>query len=307
MNLSEMRRYIQARTGESNEATLIAELNLCALEHWTETDPAGSVKEIYVRAGQGNVATMPPYVWHIKAIVSGSGLAVTLLTPRPAYSTETSFKDSLTWNKLGSSPLYRSLTGAGRITARAAIPNVTPFTVTLSGPDAVANHTVDTLSFGAADLVQTGRKSFSDVVNASKSGVTAADINLFDVNDTLVGTILANQTRADCQVLRVIDPHFTYSAIAPAIYRVLYKEPPISFQVGVEMSVDDTLGLALANKVSAELLSRSSEASDQGRARAYENRASRLVANQQIQRNENTEQPVTLRRNAFTNTYNGRL
>jgi hypothetical protein len=307
MNLSEIRRYIQARTGESSEATIIAELNLCALEHWTETDPAGSVKEVYVRAGQNNLATLPPYVWAIKAIASGNGLAVSLCTPRPAYNTETAFKDPYTWSKVGSSPLYRSLAGAGRITARCAVPNAVPFTVSLAGPDSVANHTVDTLSLGANDLHQQGRKSFSDIVNASKSGVTVADVNLFDVEDNLVGTILANQTRADCQVIRVIDPHFTATTTNPAVYRVLYKEPPLSFQVGVETSVDDTLGLALANKVCSELLGRSSEAADQGRARAYEARAGRIVANQQVQRNENTTQPVQLRANPISNLYSGRL
>lgn len=307
MNLSEMRRYIQVRTGEESEETLVQELNLVAMEYWQETDPPGSVKEIYVQAGTSNIITLPPYVGHVKAIVRSTGKSVTLLSPRVRYTTETAYTDSLTWTKVGSSPLFHSLSGAGRVTAKVSAPNTRPFTVTLAGPDSRANHTVSTISFGANDLSGISLKSFSDIVNASKSANTETDVDLFDVTDTLVGTILSNQTRANCIALRVADPHLVITSSLPNIYQVLYKEHPIRFQVGVDISVPDELGLALSNLVSAELLSRSSKAGDQGRARAYENRAAKITANSVAQQGENTMQPINVRANPFVNTYSGRL
>lgn len=307
MTLNEIIRYIKDRTGESTPEKLIYELNLAVSELWEITDPPGSLQEVYVRAMQEFVISLPPYVYQVKGIRYAKGQPVTLYSPRQYFQESAGPQHFLEWREIGRSPLIRTLTGAGRLTAKLSKPNGSPFTVTIKGPDSAANATYNDIDFGATDTKVQGTKAFTAVTDIDKSAVTSSDVSIYDVNDTLVGIILADQDRADNIVVRMFDPAISNIQNIVGAYQILYKTRPPKFVDGQPHSVDDRVGRMLQNMVSADLLRKSKDQSDQGRARAYDQRATRIKDTLVKGENEGKMIPVDLMNNPFVHTYHGRL
>lgn len=309
MNSEQILRRVTARTGQNVPSQMLYdELNNAIQELWLETDPPGSLFEVFVQTGNTSfVLSLPPYVFQVKGIRQAFGTKVTYYTPRPYYNDGSVGQRYLEWRELGRSPLFRSLSGAGPLTFRAQAPNSEAFRVIVQGPDAVSNHQQCLLDFGTADVLRRTPKAFTDVIEVAKTKVTDSDINIYDVQDQLVGILLAREQRADCIVIRITDPAVAATSWPNTIHQILYKTRPPFVRENELISFDDNLGRTIADKVSAEILGRSKEAADQGRARNYEKRANRGVEGMVVNEGEGKQQPIKVTTSPYYHLYHGIL
>ncbi len=309
MNSDEILQRVTARTGQNTpSAMLYAELNNAIRELWLETDPPGSLYEIFVQTSNtAFVLSLPPYVYQVKGIRQAFGAKVTYYTPKPYYNDGKPSQDYLEWRELGHAPLFRSLSGAGPLTFRAQAPNSEAFRIVVQGPDAVSNHQQCMLDFGTSDVLKRTPKAFTDVIEIAKTKITDSDINIYDVQDQLVGILLAREQRADCLVIRVVDPAVSATTWPNNIHQILYKGRPPFVRENETISFNDNLGRTITDKVSAEILSRSKEAADQGRARNYEKRANRGAESMVVNEGEGKQQPLKLTTSPYYHLYHGTL
>lgn len=307
MNLSEIYRLITSRTGENREEVLVKELNLAAGYVWNSTDAPGCLYTIFVRTDANSVITLPPYVWRVIGVRHATQQHITLNTPRAYYADSHQQQTSLVWQEVGRSALIRPLTGAGRLKVRFSAYNSVAIRVNISGPDTLANHTMSSMDFGTTDIQKETTKAFTDVMNITKSVITDTDAEIFDVNDTLVGLLLANQLRSDSLVIRVRDQSVVPVMTNNTTFTILYKCRPPYFREAVEDSVEDQLGLTLANYVAAELLARSKDPGDQGRARVYERRAKETISSMVTNEGEAKNEPLRIATSGHYHLYPGTL
>lgn len=309
MNSDEILQRVTARTGQNVPSPMLyAELNNAIRELWLESDPPGSLQEVFVQTGNtAFVLCLPPYVYQVKGIRQAFGMKVTYYTPRPYYDDGQIAQRYLEWRELGRSPLFRSLSGAGPLTFRAQATNSEAFRVIVQGPDAVSNHQQCMLDFGTSDVLKRTPKAFTDVIEIAKTKITDSDINIYDVQDQLVGILLAREQRADCLVIRVTDPAVAATSWPNTIHQILYKCRPPFVREDEVISFDDTVGRTITDKVSAEILGRSKEAADQGRARAYEKRATRGAESMVVHEGEGKQQPLKLTTSPYYHLYHGIL
>lgn len=307
MTLNEIYTRITRRTGEATRTVLADELNLAIGDIWRETDPPGCLQEVFVSTVTFPVVTLPPYVYQLKGIRYARGQNVTLYTPRAYYNDDQGNQSFLEIRELGHAPLIRSLSGAGRVTARLNQPNGETFRVSVAGPDASANHATAVMDFGTTDVLKESTKALSDVIAFTKNKKTETDVMLYDVANTLVGILLADQLSADCLVLRVVDPRVTDTSYTNTVFQVLYKKHPPVFTDALPLAVEDSLGLTLIDRVSAELLARSKDAADQGRARAYDIRATKRMDTTTKREGEAKNQPIKLSTSPYYHLYSGNL
>lgn len=307
MTLNEIYSRITRRCGEATRTVLADELNLAIGDIWRETDPPGCLQEVFVSTSTYPVVTLPPYVYQLKGIRYSRGQSCTLYSPRAYYNDEQGNQVFLEFRELGHSPLIRTLSGAGRLTARLNQPNGEAFRVSVAGPDASANHATAVMDFGTTDVLKESTKALSDVIAFTKNKKTSTDVMLYDVGNTLVGILLADQLSADCLVLRVVDPRVVDTSYTNTVFQVLYKKHPPVFTDELPLAVEDSLGLTLIDRVSAELLGRSKDAGDLGRARAYEQRASRRMDDTTKRDGEGKNMPIKLSVSPHYHLYSGNL
>lgn len=309
MTSTEILARITARTGQNTPSEMLyAELNIAIRDLWDQTDPAGSIQEVFVRSGNTEyVLTLPPYVFQVKGVRHSFGLKPTLYTPRPYYDDLPTTQGYLTWRELGHSAVFQSLSGIGQLRLRTTGPNGAAFRVIVQGPDAQSNHQRIAIDFGASDIEKVTPKAFADIIEIGKTALTDVNIDVYDVNDKLVSTILAREQRADCIVIRITDAAIAATAWPNTVYQILYKTRPPVVQVDELVSFHDSVGRTLTDLVSSEILGRSKDAADQGRSRAYEKRAARRVNEQTIMEADGKQIPLKLTTSPHYHLYPGTL
>lgn len=306
MLLSEILTYVRDRVGETDDATILAEIRNTWKRIWATIDTDSCLFEMEISTDGNRIVTLPPYVYQLKAVKRFSGTPVQLFTPRAYYQYNNYRQGILEWRSMRRTPLMRTITTGGQLRIRTKGANDNPFTVTVKGAGNLGVTEWEDVSFQPADTDFTTQAVFADVSAFSKSAITNSDVQLYDINNNLIAVIYADQTDTWCQVVRVVDSAHVPTSQDVFYYTVLYKAQAPAF-TRLTDAVPDDWGLVLQEAVTADRFDTLQSKDDRERATKHESRSAKLSDAVKTHSDENREKRVHLTPSPYTTEFYGNL
>jgi len=306
MLLQEIIDYLRPRSGDADDATLIASINNTWKQLWHTLDTESALFEMDVKTDANRIIALPPYVYQVKGVKRFSGDAINIFTPRAYYQEFNYRQHSLEWRELRKAPLFRSLNPSCQLRLSLKKANGAAFTVTCKGPGMYGVNELEEITFSAADTEHTTQAVYSDLVSLAKSAATDVDVNVYDANSNLVGVLSAERTDTWCIHMRVVDKNITPIANTNFYYTLLYKSYAPVFRSAADVLPDDW-GIVLQQAAAAERLSENKDEDDIKRANRHEGKVDKFIKATDAHHKEGKEIRAHLSPNPFVSTYSGYL
>jgi hypothetical protein len=274
MKLSTIAEWIKPRTGVTDTARLLLELNSAYKQIWYTSAPPDAVKEVNIESSGDCHLVLPWYVFQVMGVRRGEeGPNVALYSPKAFYGQQTKWKSEYAWELLHRTPLLRSITAAGRLTFRPRKPLTAALQLFTSGVGEYGVRESETVTLGAGQTSASTQGIYSDLLSLSRS-LGQVDVEVYQADGTLVAILPNDRTDVLCQLARVRPLNSTSQSCD--CYNVLFKEHPPTF-TSLEETVPDEFGIILQAAAAAEILRAADEQIRQNRAGTLDRQASRIV------------------------------
>lgn len=293
--LKDVIAFVKSRTGLTDRATILREINFAWSEIWNSDDLPGSVQEITLKSAAARIS-LPWYVGETRGCKIADGVKVTLNTPRPHFQSATLWQTELKWRIFGPQPLYASILNASTLDVVIEDAEIENLTVVLIGPDDTAQDRREELVFTPGIKQKTSRYRFTDLTAFAKDIITISDVRLYDSTDTEISTIPNTLFEASNLFVQIKD-HCDSSV--ETCYDVLYKkktpylyydESPVPFQEVLMAKTLEWISLPKDEQIS--------------KTQAFSQKATNLLT--QFNFNEKAVSKVLdIERNLYTTNYNG--
>ena len=268
MLISQIVDFVKRRTGEQTHNSILDEINQTYGKLWLLADTPDALQEIDVLPQGDRIVTLPPYVYQVKAVRRGNLEKVNLFTPRPYYNNGAYLQSLYEARVLGRTPLWKSLAKTTQLTFEPKKKLTTPLVVHIQGGGEFGVREYEDLTIGVDDESVTTAAAYNTVTMLSKTSVTPCDIEVYDMNDELVGILLNNQLDAWCLQVQITDKNLQVPTASYNWFSILYKPYAPTF-VSDNDSLPDDVGHVLQRAVVAEILRKSTDEGERKRATEF--------------------------------------
>lgn len=292
MKLQTIADWVKERTGVTDTARLLLEINSAYKQMWYAAEQPDAIKEVTIEATADAHLILPWYVYQVLGVRRGeAGPNVALFSPRAFYAQQSKWKSEFAWELLHRTPLLRSITAAGRLTFKPKKPLTAALEIYVCGAGEYGVRESETVTLGAGQKSASTQGIYSDLQSLSRSA-GQVDIEIYQADNTLVAILPNDRTDVLCQIAR-IRPSSAGGNSSCACYDVLFKEQPPTFS-SLNDTVPDEFSLVLQAATAAEILRAADEQIRQNRAGTLDRQASRLSTAINTTNNEGRQQPLNL-------------
>jgi len=219
--------YVAKRCDKISTETFFEELNRAWSGIWFQIDAKDALREMELQPTAERQITLPWFVYEPKGVRDYYEVPLALMTPRPYYNQEAPTQSDYTWRILHRTPLVRPLAVHGRLKLRPRRKLAKKVQVNIRGPGEFGTTEMDAIELAVGQASAETTVTFTDVTSISKSEITSADIEFFDVQENRVAMLPADQTDVWCNVIQLTDTHA--NRVGPTngrYYTVLFKSHP---------------------------------------------------------------------------------
>lgn len=306
MLISSIVDFVKRRTGEQTHAAILYEINQTYGKMWLLADTTESLEEIDILPQGERIITLPPYVYQVKGVKRGNLEKVNTFTPRPYYNNGSYLQSLYEIRMLGRTPLFQSLDKTSQLTFEPKRPLTEKVTIHIQGGGEFGVREVEDITLGAGEVSVTSVAAYNTVNILSKSAVTPCDIEVYDMNDTLVGIMLNHQTDTWCLRAQVTDKNIQVPTASYNWYSVLYKTYPPTFTSDND-AVPDDVGHVLQRAVVSEILRKSTDKGERERGQEFAGDATNIAAATAQADGEGKLMPLNVAPSPYYNTFNGHV
>lgn len=275
MKLSTVAEWIKPRTGVTDTARLLLELNSAYKQIWYTAAPPDAVKEVNLESAGECHMILPWYIFQVIGVRRGEeGPNITLHAPKAFYGQQSRWKSEYAWELLHRTPLLKSITAAGRLTFRPRKPLTAALPLFVSGVGEYGVRETETVTLGAGQASASTQGIYSDLLSLSRS-LGQVDVEVYQADGTLVAILPNDRTDVLCQIARVRPLNTT--TITCNCYNVLFKEHPPTF-TSLDETIPDEFGIILQATAAAEILRAADEQIRQNRAGTLDRQATRIAS-----------------------------
>ena len=160
------------------------------------------------------------------------------------------------------------------------------------------------LTIGVDDESVTTAAAYNTVTMLSKTSVTPCDIEVYDMNDELVGILLNNQLDAWCLQIQITDKNLQVPTASYNWFSILYKPYAPTF-VSDNDSLPDDVGHVLQRAVVAEILRKSTDEGERKRASEFASDSTTIASVTSKADGEGKLMPMDTAPSPFYSRFNG--
>lgn len=306
MLISSIIDFVKRRTGEQTHAAILYEINQTYSKMWLMADSTESLEEIDVLPQGERIVTLPPYVYQVKGVKRGNLEKVNLYTPRPYYNNGSYLQSLYDARMIGRSPLFQSLPKLSQLTFEPKKPLTEKVTIHVQGGGEFGVRETEDLVLGAGEISVTSTAGYNTVNTLSKSAATPCDIEVYDMNENLVGILLNQQTDTWCLRVQITDKNIQVPTASYNWYSILYKSYPPTF-VSDNDAVPDDVGHALQRATVAEILKKATDAGEQQRGISFAQDAAAVLSITAQNDGEGKLKPLDIAPSPFYSRHNGHI
>ena len=304
MLLTDIIKFVADRTGENDRPTIIREINNEIAKLWYSNDIDGCLEELDIIPDPERIITLPWYVYLVLGVRKFSGETIALNTPRAHYQ-EYHYRQTLFEHRiLGRTPLFRSLTAVGPLTLKLRKAAGSAFSVRVRGTDDYGVDVTEDVNFAAAERAHVTGGSYVNITALSKSAAIPVDVEVRDIQGTVVSIIPSSRNDVGCLRIQIIDKLSTAVQYPQNMFTVLFKRWAPYFTSETD-SVADDLGVVLQRSVTAARLQLKTGADDQKRAGDQEGKAAELLHKTNRKQSQGVQQAIDLQSGPWYSQYSG--
>lgn len=307
MILSDIYTYVKERAAGLSESQFLAEASTAWARVWYSSDLPDALFEYDIDDTAERVIILPWFVYQLKGVRPAYEYPRKLVGPRPYYGSIDGFQSHYEWRMLHRTPLLKSIEAAGQLTFRPRKVLTSQIILSIRGPGNFGVIEHETLTLPANTDEVTSAAAYSDVSMLSKSTVTAADIEVFDIQGNQIAILPSDRTDVFCQVVRLLDRNVTVTVQSQnAYYTILYKAHPPQF-VSLQDSLPSEYGLVLRDEIVSQIVGGRTDKDALDIADRIGGRAGNLMATIRSSQEQGASNPMDMGGPRVTRKYCGHL
>jgi hypothetical protein len=226
--LTDIAMEIGQTNTESEKSARIYRINKAAREIHEGTDLPESLREdVFDINVSSQQVSLPAYVYKVRGMRFFDGRhSINLDDMRNRYNFNYTGENELwylQWRKKQNQALSREIANQSVIKVSVPLPEESSFTVTLTGSTDKSSRVTEILSFAVGDTEKTTTTNFVTLESIVKSRATKYDINLYDVENNLIGQIINAEYQSYYNIYQIQDTEsFTMPANTSGV-EIFYK------------------------------------------------------------------------------------